>query len=545
MANPITWQNVLGPSLSEASRPLDSAQRTFSGMFDNLGALLKGAEVQAEEGRTILKNDNRNLFLDRLARVRSPEEMAALQQSGELDRLKASFGKMIDPNAIRGADENRLVALRTNSKQGIEFDNLMKDERSMPHMQAFKTAATRGDKLGMAAAEAAYAQAGGRNLSDLVQYADSRDWLGKERVEKQAGWGRDQAKHVDDLATSSVQRTTALGNLAVNQGQLGVSQSQLGIAQSNLGLSEQRLALERIKAQEGSEDRLIGQQSDILKNLAGTGRTSLTSTAGAEAATAALKGLPEDAQELGRMYLQKAIAGGVPTGEAIATIGSMRASIFSGDSGDAEKYFRQSVERSMKGNIEGKTNTFLQDQYTTQLKENKQRVQQLENTYAIATGGKPAPQVVVKPDGGGAMIVTNPVKEAEDRPVQQSAASKGWTTPPAMTATQRFEAANAAWKASPQRIGASPEMTELRAARRALKAEEAAKIDMREEADAQIGKQTETTQRLATIERRYTALRNEAAKFVEKGKAVPTNVARGLARDEADLKVLKARLGIQ
>lgn len=231
MAQPITWQNIHSPSLAEASRPLEAAQRSFSNMFDGLGAVLKDAEVRGEEGRNILRDRNADTLRDLFANAKTPEQVAAAQQQAAT--LRAQMGDMVRAGDVRGLDEKRLIDVRNQQKQGIEFDNLMKDERSMPHMQAFKAAAVRGDKIGMAAAEAAYNQAGGRNLADLVAYADSRDWMGKERDETVNQWGRNKVSHEDHLKTTAMNRSASQAQIAASADQRSMLKEERLAKQTN------------------------------------------------------------------------------------------------------------------------------------------------------------------------------------------------------------------------------------------------------------------------------------------------------------------------
>ena len=91
MASPITWQNVNGRSLAEASIPLEAASKTILGGFDRLS---KAAEGYGQLQQTIQNQEeeaNVQNFMERLQRARTPEEVAALQASGELDTLRAAL----------------------------------------------------------------------------------------------------------------------------------------------------------------------------------------------------------------------------------------------------------------------------------------------------------------------------------------------------------------------------------------------------------------------------------------------------------------------
>jgi hypothetical protein len=127
MATPITWQNINAPDLASASRPLEAAQRSFSTAFDGLGQLLTERQRIGEQNWQNTRINNTNAFLDKLMAFRTPEELAAAQQSGALNQLRQQFGAQIDTAAIRGAEESRLNQLRTGVKQAGEYQDWSTD----------------------------------------------------------------------------------------------------------------------------------------------------------------------------------------------------------------------------------------------------------------------------------------------------------------------------------------------------------------------------------------------------------------------------------
>lgn len=217
MAAPITWQNINGPSLAEASRPLDGAARAFDMGFGALRNVLDQRNQIDSQNWQQGKINNTNTILDQVAGLTTVDAARQAQADNLVGKLKANMGAQVDSGAIRGALEQRVTGLMNQEKQGIEFNRLMADERSMPFMQAFKTASLRGDAVAMKAAEAAYAQAGGRNLSDLVAFNDNRlqQMTERERASDKHRW--DGQLTDSRLKSDQVGRTTALGNLKINQ----------------------------------------------------------------------------------------------------------------------------------------------------------------------------------------------------------------------------------------------------------------------------------------------------------------------------------------
>lgn len=263
MATPITWQNVNGPSLAEASRPLDSAARAFDMGFGALNNVLAQRNKIDEQNHLTGRANNTAAYLDNVAGYTDVDKLREAQQAGgALSQLRASLGPNIDNNAIRGAADARLVGLMTQQRQSIEFDNMLKDERSMPFMQAYKTASLRGDKAAMAAAEAGYTQAGGRDLAGLVSYNDNRlqQLTERERASDKHRW--DGESHRDGLATSAVNRQTALGQLEVSRGNLAVNQRNATIQEAEaMARQQERLENRMAKLREEKADTFSMQAS--------------------------------------------------------------------------------------------------------------------------------------------------------------------------------------------------------------------------------------------------------------------------------------------
>jgi len=181
MPSPIRWDNVNGPALSEASRPLELARQTFSDAFGQLGGVLKEREALEASNWQNTKTNNTNSFLDAVARYRTPEELQAAQASGALDQLRAGYGNQIDATAARGAADQRLTQVMQQAKMNMEYQHMAADERTAPLADAFKAAALRGDTAAAQAAQAQYQQMGGRDLAGLVGFMDQRNQTVKER----------------------------------------------------------------------------------------------------------------------------------------------------------------------------------------------------------------------------------------------------------------------------------------------------------------------------------------------------------------------------
>lgn len=103
MAPPITWRNVDGPDLTSAARILGQAQQSINGAFDAFGRPIQQAEALVDKNWQAMSNYNTDQFLGRLQQFKTPEELAAAQATGELQRMRDAFGAQINMTQARDA----------------------------------------------------------------------------------------------------------------------------------------------------------------------------------------------------------------------------------------------------------------------------------------------------------------------------------------------------------------------------------------------------------------------------------------------------------
>ena len=77
MAQPITWQTVTGPSLAEASRPMEAASSSFNDAFSGLDNILKQRQAIETGNWDQTKLNNTNALLGAVQEPKTPEEFAA------------------------------------------------------------------------------------------------------------------------------------------------------------------------------------------------------------------------------------------------------------------------------------------------------------------------------------------------------------------------------------------------------------------------------------------------------------------------------------
>lgn len=145
MSGPITWQTINGPSMAQAAAPLESAARLILGGIDRAGDTLSGYNKQQQAIEDRGAEAQVQGFLERLQRVRSPEEVAALQASGELDTLRAGLRPQ-DLAKIRGAEEARTSSLMGQTTAKNTFDDSLAKRAADPIFEQYRLAGLNGDE---------------------------------------------------------------------------------------------------------------------------------------------------------------------------------------------------------------------------------------------------------------------------------------------------------------------------------------------------------------------------------------------------------------
>jgi hypothetical protein len=141
MAGPITWRTVNGPSLAEAGRPMEAAQRSFDSAFTGLGGVLKQQEATDQANWNQVKENNTQNFLNKLYSAQGADGFKALQDSGQLEQMLASNGAQIDRAAARSAMDGRLGTLQQRDAQAITYKNTMLDDAQANDVRRINTLA--------------------------------------------------------------------------------------------------------------------------------------------------------------------------------------------------------------------------------------------------------------------------------------------------------------------------------------------------------------------------------------------------------------------
>ena len=132
MAGPITWRS-LQPSADPnlGAQLLANAQRSINNAFDPFQKIIQDQHAFGAQQAGLVREGNREAFLEALHGTRTPEELASLQASGRLDALRAN----LTPDnlaVVRKAEAARLTDLRQQIVAGQQFELGQIDYAQMP-----------------------------------------------------------------------------------------------------------------------------------------------------------------------------------------------------------------------------------------------------------------------------------------------------------------------------------------------------------------------------------------------------------------------------
>lgn len=112
MANPITWQNITGPSMADAAKPMAMAQLSLDNAFSKFSGVIADREKNDLANWNQQKTNNQNEYLNTVAGFKTEEELRAAQRSGVLQQMLQGYGAQIDHTAVRGAVNEQIANLQ-------------------------------------------------------------------------------------------------------------------------------------------------------------------------------------------------------------------------------------------------------------------------------------------------------------------------------------------------------------------------------------------------------------------------------------------------
>lgn len=136
MSRAITWRNVNGPALDEATKAMFVAQNGINKSFDMFNDTLKQKLAFEEQDQAALKEKNMADFMGQAMRMQSPEEYDAWMKSGEGMRTLEGYGDNIDRLAALKFKDARFGELTEQAKTRDEREDYSIDRQQRDEVES-------------------------------------------------------------------------------------------------------------------------------------------------------------------------------------------------------------------------------------------------------------------------------------------------------------------------------------------------------------------------------------------------------------------------
>lgn len=229
----ITWRNVEAGNQAGILGALNNAAQNIGNSFTGLQQTVRNMEIADKQAQDRQRETNTNAYLDALQRYGTPEALQAAQASGELNRLRASYGNAINSAAVRGAEDQLLATRRSQALAGRQFANQVAADDAAPILSRAQALALNGDIAGARELTA--------TLPERYQGEAAKNTFGAERdlfgfKVAQNTEGRAQAKHALDLRNGEAQIVAS--NASANASNASAAASRANTALTNLKVDE-------------------------------------------------------------------------------------------------------------------------------------------------------------------------------------------------------------------------------------------------------------------------------------------------------------------
>ena len=251
MASPITWQNVQGRSLAEAAIPMQAASQSILGGFDRLGKVFDAYQDMEKKKLDLADEANVQGFLDRLDRAKTPEDVAKLQASGELERYTSAINNPANLAKLRGAGDARTTALMQQIGAQQKFGADQQDRADAPIRDQVAVLNALGKADEAAALLAANPEL--RNRAPLAQGISAAQQTGITRDRETTRFNQTQATYDVNMANSQLQLTEnqrkaeesdLTRNLDAAMGRAGAEhQARVAAARTGIGAAAKELGM--------------------------------------------------------------------------------------------------------------------------------------------------------------------------------------------------------------------------------------------------------------------------------------------------------------
>lgn len=230
MAGPITWRS-LQPSADPSAGValMGMAQRSLQGALDPFQKILQQQNAAGAEQAGMVREGNKQAFLQALQAAGSPEALEALKQSGELEAFRAK----LTPDsiaAVRGAEDARLTGLRQQVVAGQQYEAGQVAQLELPVEQnVAKLIALRK----FPEARKIATSSGLTNPAPLLSgIAAAEDSLAA-RVREEIRFAREGTAETRKAEAHTTEQTARQATIAANEAARDLATQQLELAQKN------------------------------------------------------------------------------------------------------------------------------------------------------------------------------------------------------------------------------------------------------------------------------------------------------------------------
>lgn len=219
----------MGASPADAARPLEIARQSIGDAFGQFMNVIKDREGFIQKQADTAAEANVQGFLDRIQGARTPEEIAALQESGELDTLRAGLRPQ-DLARVRGAEDARLTSVMQQTTARNTFEDQALARSRLPLINQAAMLAAQGDKAGLEKF------LGGNDLGDEAKFITQL----QSTLDARANRERQQVVQRREDENFWHQQTLRPFEVAAKALSVQASQEQIAAAQENRALSKKQ-----------------------------------------------------------------------------------------------------------------------------------------------------------------------------------------------------------------------------------------------------------------------------------------------------------------
>lgn len=148
MAGPITWRNVGGDGGRMGAALLRGGQDQLMGAGDTLLRTLDQFRKVNTANAGIIKQNNTQDFLDQVAAVADPAQLASPEVQAQLEQARLGYGNNIDRGVAREALPNQLASLQKAALATQSYNDVTQEVAERPVLEDLAERLYKGDTEG-------------------------------------------------------------------------------------------------------------------------------------------------------------------------------------------------------------------------------------------------------------------------------------------------------------------------------------------------------------------------------------------------------------